>query len=499
MWFVLQIPLLPVFLLAVNCYSKSSEVLPVVRKSKRTSEKGEINTDKYGTDFNYLDSVKAAFNTWHRHETWACNEPQVKSYGVATFSTLDDGQLRNQVLLFGGYMTSGTDSWSVHDTTWIYCEQLHSWRRLDDLAEHPPQRYSPIMVTLCNGNVLLIGGFQPNVHATFVSKDIWLFLGTIFEWKQVSVVGDIGLPIQFRIEGHARAVSVIDTNSSCSCQEAILIFPCQSSVNWTVLFELSCLEESKSYRWTQRVTHSVTQVCMPIVTSQSKETVITVVGGCLWYLSVNNLTWTPTAICRRWDSRFPLSEELIAVYGEESMTYVLFSVRLRQIILFSLSTLTTSTHPVVGNVPWPKENLRLKDAVPNVIALGLSDSEILVFIQGLKDLCVCGLREWILRNTAGTGGQHYTWVWTERLSRQRSPPVYSLYDINYAVWRNKLYILGNGDDDNPSSVVPGRDSDHLWSLNLLSMTWELIEKANDRTEGYITKEAAILGSETIYG
>ena len=469
--------------MVISCYSKSSDISTVVRKSEQSSRKEETSGSKRNSkedEFDFLDSGKMAINVWRRYENWACNAPQLKSYGVAAFTTIYDGQMRNQLLLFGGYGHSSRLT-LVQNTTWIYSDQLNSWQILDNLGEHPTQRVLPTMVTLCSSNVFLIGGRQRQGNTL---KDTWLFLGSTFKWRQVTVVG--GLP---ELAIGAQAVSVLHNSSSCncSCNEGILFFPCQPSVNWTVLIELSCLEESKLYGWKQKRTHSsipaVSGVCMPIVTSRSKETVITVVDRCLWYLSVNDLTWTPTTVCVGRDSAFPLEYQLLAVYLEESMTYVLFSVKDRQLLLFSLSTLKASVHLAI-DAPLSKGGVEPENRKTGVIAQGLSDREIMVFIPDTNTNDFCGLQKWLLLNYSFVGA----WKWAEQSSRDRSPPTFSPYRNNYAVWLNKLYYLDTWDEDKASGVR--FSGDYLWSLDLLSMRWELIEKSIGGPQDFIPKVAA---------
>ena len=407
----------------------------------------------------------------------ACNEPhELFEFGVAAFSTLYNDELRDHLLLFGGSRSTPANRFSPavpNNSTWIYSEKTNSWRILDDLAQHPTQRASPTMVTLCKGNVLMTGGLALKREGTKsrMLTDIWLFLGSIFEWRQVAVVGE--LP---ELDIGAQAVNVLHKKSPCACQEAILFFPCQQSANWTVIVELSCFEESRVYGWKQKITHSaipaVNRVCIPIVASQSKEIVLTVVERCLWYLSVSNLTWTQTSICIGRDNAFRFTGNLKAVYLKESMTYVLFSVRQRMLLLFSLSTLTASASPIVGKVPFPEDLSALNFLIYRtfvVLALSLSESEIRVFIHEDNDFC--GLQKWILRNSTGTG----VWVWIELRSGWRSPETSLSYHFSYAVWRNKLYFLESRDEEEPSGLE--HDIDQLWSLNLLSMSWELIEKS----------------------
>jgi hypothetical protein len=353
-----------------------------------------------------------------------------------------------------------------NNSTWIYSQKRNSWHILDKLEEHPMSRVFPIMVTLCKSNVLLTGG-SVELGEWRTLTDIWLFLGSTFKWQQATVAGGTVLLNPGPLD---QAVSVHDKESPCACQEAILLFPCEKyalkSINWTVISELSCLEETKVYGWKQKVTHSilppVSRSCMPVVTPESKEIVLTLIEGCLWYLTVDNLMWTHTAICIGLNRKFLLrSTDLKAVYLKESVTYVLLSAEDRKLLLFSLSKQTVSVFPIAGQIASTTDQ---PFVYSNVKSFAISETEIQVSGRGVDN--VCGLQIWYLQNYTAIG----VWVWTPITSSWRSPPAYSLFESShYAVWRNKLYFLGSRSEGNYNY--------QLWSLDLLSMRWELIKQS----------------------
>ena len=430
---------------------------------------------------NPFNSKQVAINKWGRYSNWKCNGPQLEHYGVAAFTGFYKGRQKSYLLLFGGVFNLQSGGVSIRNETWTYSPDINSWRLLDDLDKHPTRLEMPLLVTICSQNVIMINSIKwPYM------KSGWLFLGSVFKWKKVTVRGQMSTWFQNRL------VSIKDNNSSCSCQEAIFHFPCSySNVDISLVDKLVCIEEANIYSWRQiKIKTSasvVTNTCMPVVTSSSKETVFTVIENCLWHFSVYNLTWVSTTICTQQKDSFRVTEFFFAaaVFMETTMSYVLFSSSDKRVLIFNLLSGTAASESVVGNVPLSGYSYLSRP--PRAIDIAVSiDRSILVYTPGRTNYC--GLRKWILENPANSS----VWVWKQVITTDKSrapPPAGFAFDINYAIYNNKLYVLQNLDDYHMPYLSSNENTDHIWSLDLLSMRWEVLVKSDEKISDYTNKLA----------
>lgn len=139
--------------------------------------------------------------------------------------------------MFGGHFQQSTGGTSLRNDTWIYDEDVNSWRILDYLDEHPNFRENLVLVEICKMHVIMINT-RPNL------ENNWLFDGATLQWKKITVLGQKSSMLSYDM-----LITVKDVNTSCYCKEAVLAFPrhFHSDLNCSLLYELVCIEDAKIY------------------------------------------------------------------------------------------------------------------------------------------------------------------------------------------------------------------------------------------------------------
>ena len=97
---------------------------------------------------------KVSHSDGKRHiQEWTCNAPQGVQYGVSAFTETVDGKQFYRIMLFGGRSPMYA-TWMR--TTWIYYDEVNSWRTVDIPSERPPGAGAVSLTTVCNDYVILL-------------------------------------------------------------------------------------------------------------------------------------------------------------------------------------------------------------------------------------------------------------------------------------------------------------------------------------------------------
>ena len=114
----------------------------------------------------HIQMENGIVNEWRSFQDWTCNAPQlVEGYGVSEFTETVDGKQFYRIILFGGKMP-GRSTWMR--TTWIYYEEVNSWRTVDNLSVRPPGAQPVSLTTVCNEFVILLLDLE--------KRRTWIFL-----------------------------------------------------------------------------------------------------------------------------------------------------------------------------------------------------------------------------------------------------------------------------------------------------------------------------------
>ena len=145
----------------------------------------------------HIQLENGIFNEWRSFQDWTCNAPQVEGYEISEFTEAVDGKQLYRIILFGG-LIPGHSEWMR--TTWIYYEEVNSWRTVDNLSVRPPAAPPVSLTTVCNEYVILLLDLE--------NRSTWIFMVKSKEWEEVAGDGDV-LPDY--VFASAQAVAVKDT------------------------------------------------------------------------------------------------------------------------------------------------------------------------------------------------------------------------------------------------------------------------------------------------
>ena len=428
----------------------STEQLPVERETT-----SKVIREKY-----HIQMENGIVNEWRSFQDWTCNAPQlVEGYGVSEFTETVDGKQFYRIILFGGRMP-GRSTWMR--TTWIYYEEVNSWRTVDNLSVRPPEAPVFSLTTVCNEYVLLLLG--PEKWST------WVFLVKSKEWEKVDVDGNF---IPYYRSAKA-AVAVKDARSACHCREAVLFVPCSiigDEINSVFITQLRCANDSgrMSFQWIivslefPQYSQDDSVRCESVVASASKKMVFVLIDNCVWYYEVNSTTWISTAICfeRR---RTDFSKGILSAAAPEidqNLANVLFVDLLDlNVLRLSLPDLQSTSERIVGDGPHVRSVLFTR---------ALSSDQFLAYAK--DDYYSCGSSTWILKRDSALA----VWFWS------RSPittvrVAYPSDSLISSIRYHKIYQLAASD-----YVMHGFQTEHyeLWILDLNLMRWQVMQHFNE--------------------
>ena len=416
----------------------------------------------------HVQMENSIFNEWHSIQDWACNAPQGLTYGTSEFTETVNGKKFNRIMLFGGISPV---HFTFMRTTWIYYDEVNSWRTVDNLSVRPPGASIVSMTTVCNEYVILL--------PRLMNSSTWIFLIKSKEWEELAVDEPFSRYSLYVRE--VQAVAVKETRTACRCREAVLFIPCGIiKAKISPLHQLSCVNDSGrlSYRWTiiftkyPKYSRAVSIRCQSVVSSASKNMVFAIIEGCLWYYDVYTVTWTPTASCSK---SLQYSDDFSAVtlsaaapeIDQNITTYLFVNLWDQEVIQFSLSNLTTTSERILGKGP---PCLRV------FCTRALSRAQFLAYAN--DDYYSCGCSTWILERDSTSA----IWVWSR--SSVTVKYSYSIVPSSSSIRYHNVYQL----------VRRGFHTNYydLWVLDLNLMRWQLMQRFDEVELGErISKPASI--------
>jgi hypothetical protein len=389
---------------------------------------------------------------WSSSNSWVCNAPQVHNTAIAGLTININGEDFYNILLFGGlplvpHENNLDHAWQKE--TWIYHEIFNSWQLLDNLLLSPPGLVFHSLVTVCNKYIILI-------HNQFVNNT-WIFLVESSKWQQVTIIGETPLCRNCLRSSWSVPTAVEDLETSCSCQQAILLFPCRSGMNLSRLYKLSCLVDGHMYRWreisvkyqnpkhsAQFLDHCSSQYFVP---STRKDVVYTIMDGCLSYYSVKNLKWTTTTSCIQ-----SLPYLGFAFLSEEnSNSYYLLNALDCAIMHLNTSGSASRLERILDQCPRISLVYSLKVVSKRRLVIHVKEAS--------QD---CGSSQWLFEKDNETN----VWVWrklssTEQFPRWISPILTSFH-------QEHVYLL------EAVTVFSSYSEVRLWVLDMKTMKWKIV-------------------------
>ena len=179
-------------------------------------------TDVYSNKGSTTEWIKVGANQWHSFDSWGQNSPAGRQYSAATavLSNNINRKSREMMLLYGG-KTSDSDN-----RTWIYDIKSNSWEAIRRVSG-PPAIVHHTLVTLCQRQVLLFGGFTSSASPgnKQCSNETWMFDTAEKEWRLLeTVIHPQSRNSSVTPRCRHTATIVRFENSSCTCKEAMFVY-----------------------------------------------------------------------------------------------------------------------------------------------------------------------------------------------------------------------------------------------------------------------------------
>ena len=452
--------LISLFLFASTKPGETLEQEDVGNPSKEQLLDERETTSKVMREKYHIQMENGIFNEWRSFQDWTCNAPQVEDYEISEFTEVVDGKQLHRIILFGG-LIPGHSEWMR--TTWIYYDEVNSWRTVDNLSVRPPGARPVSLTTVCNEYVILLLDLE--------NRSTWVFMVKSKEWEEVAGDGDV-LPDY--VFASAQTVAVKDTRSACHCREAVLFIPCNIlGFEVSSLHQLRCVNDSDrmSYRWTiisakypeDLEAHSIR--CQSVVSSASKEMVFALIDGCVWYYEVSSTTWNSTASCFKGRRAFGIfqSHTVSAAVSEidhNLTTYLSVDLVDLEVIRLNLSDLQATSERILGNGP-PHKSVFFTRA--------LSSVQFLAYAK--EDYYSCGSSTWILKRDIASA----IWFWSRSLIVTVGFPYSSDRLLISSIRYHNIYQLARSE-----YIKPGFETPHyeLWVLDLNLMRWQVMQHFN---------------------
>ena len=207
-------PVLPVDLFDLN-YNLTNNTPQGFALEKQLTVESIVRQDCDGP-------AKRVINKWCQMRAttqWKAFEPEPRySHDAAAYSRGKEfGNLR-RMLVFGGV----GPALGYEGKTWTFLPWSGSWVRIPETSPSPITRKFHTLTTLCDAQVVLIGGVSAMTRQVF--NDTWIFDGKTETWNEVRVVAPSNESEIFLPRNRHTANAVLDPESPCSCKESVLIF-----------------------------------------------------------------------------------------------------------------------------------------------------------------------------------------------------------------------------------------------------------------------------------
>lgn len=248
-------------------------------------------------------------NRWRTFDNWNCNLPPATSEGFQIAAVVNSrmGHFTNKtsgVLLFGGLRYRGEES--TASDTWFFDMKEQLWSRIETKPNPPPRR-NPIMISLCDDMIVLIGGKPLDCRVDTFCIDVWIFNTTSSRWTEVKLKEAPAHPPPSIYESSAAVLPLRD--SPCKCHQSVIVT--EKKGNWASLWTLYCLQDQDQheYQW-RRVSnddsvHSpITNIALTAVAANIGK-IYGLTKDSLWERSSLNTSWKrihSTNILQRPDS-----------------------------------------------------------------------------------------------------------------------------------------------------------------------------------------------------
>jgi hypothetical protein len=349
--------------------------------------------------------------------------------------------------------------------TWTYSIQENSWSLIEaeNESDQPKQgERGGTLVTVCKTTVLYLAPSQSN------DLTLSVFDGQLESWSKKMVFGFYP-PGSVYIRG---LYAVMDHRttflSSCECKHAIIGFTYDNDV--IIMWKLACSDEKGNYRWKRMKSgynHSSegkypTGVPSSTVCAGNEE-------GLLFAVSNNGL-WKYDLYANRWyhlDGTFTsstLSSFRLAFYSYKYKEYVLLSVDLRQLKVYSFKTKAWSVTDWSSTIT----SFTGLNYIYNVV-LTTASSKVFLY-SGVRSGCIQLL--WKLDRV----GSHWrpTGIPGPLLSPVLNGGIYGMADLAVQ-FEDRLYI-------NVPILFKFNCTSELWVLHLATMSWTLLKTTKTNVE-----------------
>ena len=404
---------------------------------------------------------------WQSFNSWAINEPRVKQYGKVAYSVKIRNRKQHHLLISGGCESSPFlyNKPAVFGS-WLYTMHTNSWQKVDS-DKFPPLSGNPLMVQLCS-KVLVLGALDTNGELN--SSKAWLFHTVSLTWQQTDVTGDIPnlLSIMSRDDyGNVVTVSVQQSKFKCKCDESAIIVSQLFSQRKITTHEVRCVNQrnTESYKWIK------TKFIIPNDSDNHFKLATTYSGSLFLYIINENILWKYEKEKRTKVLQTPKYIQLFhdvsnsKPFGcaiiKETSTYLVFSIRDPNVLVFDLKRNTFVIESVASNIP----DLWYEEVVGTVVE---DSNKIIVFIT---DIYVSRTSVWkfIYRNRV--------WLWKKwpDPSTALSPRIHSSYDVKDSY----LTVVGGFSDKTFYMDIRFQPFSNglIWNLDLESMQWwQKVEK-----------------------
>ena len=457
-------PLLSTLFTAQYMLKKSSSLSQITEDEvQKSTPVNTLSTDTLNKEtkanLGFSSSCQSPYK-WERFDSWTCNTPQVSQFESAQLfikSSREPKDYLYRILLFGGknkphnYVPPGFE---LQNTTWIYYEETNSWKPIDNFANGPPAMSALRLVTLCSSDAIVVQLYDINSTWTFTTKQL--------EWKRVTIEGcgphDTSDIVYIYL---VAAVAVKNSNSSCACNEDVLVFVFEGgeSMNQLACYRLSCVIEHTKYRWQKVGIYSLRTdriQTVPIgISAPPGKILFFLVEKCILTYSVKKSSWNKSKMCFQVD---PTTDSIFRPIFLSDTGEILFFTKNHSVIRLSLSNTSTFLENILGYSPNIEEVYSVRE---------VSDSKMIVYLSEEH----CGSSTLILERIDVAR----VWVWKKIKKTILFPSDYALQSF----WNDVCYrIVVSSSDVSIASdqlLVPPV---LLWSLNMRTMKWQLQRQLN---------------------
>lgn len=238
------------FPLHCDCWPSEHHHLPLHRAEEARGNVTQLQTDRYHLPDSLLKCQNST-NVWCFLNSDGLDRgnvpPPMFEHAAAGYKRYEDDRYEKMVI-FGG----STKQTSSMNDTWVYTPWSNSWLKLS-LQTVPAARSAHTLTTICGTRAILHGGISHNATGWYHFSDTWMFYGATETWHQLFPQSQTILPADGR--NYFTAVAMTNRNSTCRCQESVVVFGGETKGGSSFddrLLELRCVDDSHwlpMYEW----------------------------------------------------------------------------------------------------------------------------------------------------------------------------------------------------------------------------------------------------------